>query len=41
MEKISAMIQEKWPQAQIQSRQARGLVSFYAELNGLLVGFEC
>jgi DegV family protein with EDD domain len=41
MEKISAMILEKWPQAQIQSRQARGLVSFYAELNGLLVGFEC
>lgn len=40
-EKISAMILEKWPQAQIQSRQARGLVSFYAELNGLLIGFEC
>ena len=41
MEKISAMIREKWPQAEIQARQARGLVSFYAELNGLLVAFEC
>ena len=39
-EKISGMIVEKWPQAQIQSRNARGLVSFYAELNGLLVAFE-
>ena len=41
MEKISAMILEKWPQADIQARQARGLVSFYAELNGLLISFEC
>ena len=40
METISAMIKEKWPQADIQARQARGLVCYYAELNGLLVAFE-
>jgi len=40
VEKVSALIEEKWPQAHIQSWPARGLVSFYAELNGLLIGFE-
>lgn len=40
VEKISALILEKWPGAQIQSWPARGLVSFYAELHGLLIGFE-
>lgn len=41
VEKISTQILEKWPQAEIKSWPARGLVSFYAELNGLLIGFEC
>lgn len=40
VEKLSAQILEKWPQAQIQSWPARGLVSFYAELNGLLMAFD-
>ena len=39
-QKISSMILEKWPQAQISAHAARGLVSFYAELNGLLMAFE-
>ena len=39
--RMSEMILEKWPQADIRSYPARGLVSFYAELNGLLVGIEC
>jgi len=39
-DKMAGMIREKWPQARIGIWPARGLVSFYAELNGLLVGFE-
>lgn len=37
---MSQLILAKWPQAQIKTWPARGLVSFYAEQNGLLVGFE-
>jgi len=40
VEKISTLISEKWPGAAIQSWPARGLVSFYAEQHGLLLGFE-
>ncbi len=39
-ETVSGMILEKWPQAEVRSYPARGLVSFYAERNGLLIGFE-
>ena len=39
-DKLSAMVRASWPQADIQVYPARGLVSFYAERNGLLVGFE-
>lgn len=39
-EKLSDMVRESWPQADIQVYPARGLVSFYAERNGLLTGFE-
>jgi len=39
-DKMADMIREKWPQARVGIWPARGLVSFYAELNGLLVGFE-
>ena len=39
-ETLRDMILEKWPQAEIKVYPARGLVSYYAEINGLLVGIE-
>lgn len=38
--KLKAMIQEKFSKAQVEIYRARGLVSYYAEMGGLLVGFE-
>lgn len=34
-------ILEIYPDAQIDVRNARGLVSYYAEVNGILIGYEC
>lgn len=34
------MICECFPEAQIEIGESRGLVTFYAEMGGLLVGFE-
>ena len=39
-EAMAALVREKWPQADIRVYPARGLVSFYAEQNGILMGFE-
>lgn len=38
--KLKALIQEEFAKAQVEIYKARGLVSFYAEKGGLLVGFE-
>jgi len=37
---LAALVREHWPEADIRVYPARGLVSFYAEQNGLLMGFE-
>jgi DegV family protein with EDD domain len=37
---LADLIRGSWPQADIRMYGARGLVSFYAEQNGVLVGFE-
>ena len=34
------MIREKFPHSSIEIRPCGGLCSFYAEIGGLLVGFE-
>lgn len=39
-EQLSAMISEKFKNAQIEIHRFRGLCSFYAEKGGVLVGFE-
>lgn len=38
--KLQALIQEKFNKAQVEIYKARGLVSYYAEKGGLLIGFE-
>lgn len=38
--KLSELVREKYPDAQISIRRCGGLCSFYAERAGLLVGFE-
>ena len=39
-ESMAKLLLEKWPGADLVIRPARGLVSYYAELNGLLMAFE-
>ena len=39
-ESLKNLVLEKWPGAEIVMRPARGLVSYYAEINGLLMAFE-
>lgn len=38
--KLCEMIQEKYPEASVEIHKFRGLCSFYAEMGGVLVGFE-
>jgi DegV family protein with EDD domain len=38
--KLADLIRECFPEAQIEIGESRGLVTFYAEMGGLLVGFE-
>ncbi len=40
-EKVAAAVREKWPTATIEHYPARGLCSFYAERNGIILGCEC
>lgn len=37
---LEALIKEEWPNARVATYAACGLVSFYAERNGLLIGYE-
>lgn len=37
---LAGLVLEKWPAADLVIRPARGLVCYYAEINGLLMGFE-
>lgn len=39
-EALTQLVLEKWPGVDIVSRPARGLVCYYAEINGLLISFE-
>ena len=39
-ESMAKQVLEKWPGVDLVIRPARGLVSYYAELNGLLMAFE-
>ena len=39
-EAMAKLVLEKWPGVDLVIRPARGLVSYYAELNGLLMAFE-
>lgn len=39
-EALTRLVLEKWPGVDIVSRPARGLVCYYAEINGLLIAFE-
>lgn len=39
-ENMAKLVQEKWPGVDLVIRPARGLVSYYAEINGLLMAFE-
>jgi hypothetical protein len=37
---LAHLIREKFPHASVEIRPCGGLCSFYAEMGGLLVGFE-
>ncbi|RKV70314.1 MAG: fatty acid-binding protein DegV, partial [Streptococcus sp.] len=39
-QQFSQLVQEKYPQAQIETVPTSGLCSFYAEEGGILMGYE-